>query len=65
MIAKYDFPINEIDYSSRLLSQYDDVFPFAKISKEFKSMLLDCITEIFEKDRNAAIKAIRKAQIGG
>ena len=36
MIAKYDFPINEIDYSSRLLSQYDDVFHLQKFQKNSK-----------------------------
>ena len=41
------------------------MFSICKNFKRIQSMLLDCITEIFEKDRNAAIKAIRKAQIGG
>lgn len=65
LIAKYEFPINEIEYSCRLLTQYDDVFKFTKIPIDFRNMLLDCITEIFEKERKIALKALKKAQLGG
>ncbi|HZK27687.1 MAG TPA: hypothetical protein VFD00_09155 [Thermoclostridium sp.] len=65
IIAKYDFPLNEAEYYNRLLTQYDDVFSFTKLSAEFKNMLLDCITEIFKKDRKTAMKGLRRAQIGG
>lgn len=65
LIAKYEFSINEMEYSNRLLSQYDDIFKFTKIPQDYKNMLIDCITEIFEKERKIVLKALKKAQKGG
>lgn len=65
LIAKYEFAFSEFEYAHRLQTQYDDIFKFNKIPDVFRSMLLDCITELFGADRKTALKAIRKAQIGG
>ena len=65
MIAKYDFPINEIDYSSRLLSQYDDVFPFAKFQKNSKVCYLTVSPRYLKRIEMQLLKQLGKAQIGG
>jgi len=65
LIAKYEFPLNETEYSVRLTSQYDDVFKFSRIPVEFSQMLIDCVTELFGIDKKAAVKALKKAQRGG
>jgi len=65
IIASYEFPFDEREYYTRLLTQYDDIFKFNKIPKEFKTMLIDCVTEIFNKQRRDAVKALKKAQLGG
>ena len=65
LIAGYEFHLNDMEYSTRLISQYDDIFRFTRIPQDYRSMLIDCMTEIFEKDRKASLKALKKAQIGG
>lgn len=65
ILAKYDFPFDETEYSQRLNSQYDDIFRFVKISESFKSMLLEVVIELLGYDRKAAVKALKKAQHGG
>jgi len=65
VIAKYEFPLNELEYSTRLIAQYDDIYKFTKVTEDFKNMLLDCLTEIFGKEPKAAKKALKKAQMGG
>ncbi|HEY8422113.1 MAG TPA: hypothetical protein VIL05_10285 [Thermoclostridium sp.] len=65
VLAKYEFRLNDDEYSTRLLCQYDDIYRFAKIPEDYKNMLMDCITEIFGKEVKSARKALRKAQMGG
>ncbi len=65
LLAKYEFSFDGAEYSQRLLSQYDDIFHFTKITESFKSMLLEVVTELLGYDRKAAAKAIKKAQHGG
>ncbi len=65
IIAKYEFMLNEKEYANRLKSQYDDVFSFPKIPEDFKTMLIDCMVELFGVENKSAIKAVRKAQKGG
>lgn len=65
IIAKYEFNFNEKEYECRLKSQYDDIFKFTKIPLDFKNMLIDCIIELFEKDKKSVQKALKKAQKGG
>ena len=65
LLAKYEFPLNDVEYSTRLLTQYDDIFKFTKIPIDYRNMLVECITEILNKDRRKTLKALNKAQIGG
>jgi len=65
LIASYELPFDEKEYSARLLTQYDDVFKFSRIPKEYKAMLTDIISEVFEKQRRDVRKALKKAQQGG
>lgn len=65
IIAKYEFPFSETEYISRLHTQYDDIFKFTKISSDYKNMLIDCITEIFGKEKKLVVKAYKKASAGG
>ena len=65
VIAKYELPFNETEYTVRLISQYDDVFKFSRVTPEFSQMLLDCLTELFGTENKAAVKALKKAQRGG
>lgn len=64
IIAEYEFPLDDIEYATRLTAQYDDIFRFTGISREMKDMLTDSLTEIFKKDRKAVSKALKKAQRG-
>lgn len=65
ILAKYDFPFNDMEYSTRLSTQYDDIFKFSKIPHDYKCMLVDCLTGFFEKEPKAVLKALKKAQMGG
>lgn len=65
IIAKYELPLVENDYTSRLKSQYDDVFKFTKISKDLNNLLMDCIMGLYEADKKVFLKAFGKAKKGG
>ncbi len=65
IIAKYEFGLNEKEYECRIKSQYDDIFRFTNITKDFEEMLIDCITELYGADKNNVLKAFKKAQKGG
>ncbi|NLN65540.1 MAG: hypothetical protein GX144_09075 [Clostridiaceae bacterium] len=65
LLAKYELYLHEKDYYQRLLSQYDDIFHFAKISEAFRSMLFECVTELLGYDKKSATRALKKAQSGG
>ena len=65
MLAKYDFIFDETEYNQRLISQYDDIFYFAKIPESYKNMLLEIVIELLGYDKKAAVRALKKAQHGG
>ncbi|AGC68355.1 hypothetical protein Cst_c13640 [Thermoclostridium stercorarium subsp. stercorarium DSM 8532] len=65
LVGAYEFAFDEIEYSTRLSAQYDDIFKFQRIPKCFKKMLTDCMTEIFQIEPKTAFYALKKAQAGG
>ncbi len=65
LLAKYDFIFDETEYNQRLISQYDDIFYFAKIPESYKNMLLEIVIELLGYDKKAAVRALKKAQHGG
>lgn len=62
ILAEYLFYLNESDYECQLISQYDDVFKFVKLSKEYKMLFLDILEELYSLKRVDIIKAIKLAE---
>ena len=65
LLARYELHFDEAEYAQRLISQYDDIFQFNRISEGYKGMLKECMTELMGYDRKAVEKAFKKAQRGG
>jgi len=63
-IGEYVFLLDETDRRQRLHCQYDHIFKFNKLSKEYKMLFGDMLEVFFGMDRKQIKKAIRKAERG-
>lgn len=64
IIANYDFELEQCDYKCNLESQYNDIFKFKDLSKEYKDMFYDIISEFFQVEKKQILKAIKLAERG-
>lgn len=63
-IGEYVFVLDEVDRSLRLHCQYDHIFKFKKLSKEYKIMFADMLDTFFGMNKKQIRKSIRKAERG-
>lgn len=63
-IGEYVFMLDEVDRGLRLYCQYDHIFKFTKLSKEYKIMFADMLETFFNMDKKLIKKSIKKAERG-
>ncbi|WP_156456346.1 hypothetical protein [Abyssisolibacter fermentans] len=64
VIAKYEFELEPQDYKSNIEFQYNDIFKFKDLSKYYKDMLNDIISEYFQIEKKQILKAAKLAERG-
>lgn len=64
IVSKYEIVLNESDIECKIINQYDNFFKFKDISKQYKEMFIDILTEYSVDNRRNIIKAIKKAEKG-
>lgn len=63
-IGEYVFLLDEVDRRLRLHCQYDHIFKFGRLSKEYKIMFADMLDTFFGMSKKQIKKSIRKAERG-
>lgn len=61
---EYIFYFDELDYKSRIDSQYNDFFKFNKLTKSHRTMFVDILRGVLELKDKEVIKALKKAERG-
>ncbi len=64
VLAEYIFELNEADYQCKLLSQYEELFRFSKLSKAYKGLFIDILDELFNLKKSQVARAIKRAEGG-
>ncbi|MCX7920453.1 MAG: hypothetical protein N3B21_00300 [Clostridia bacterium] len=62
--AEYFFNLDDSELACRIDSQYNDIFKFNKLPKEFKVMFSEVLTELLGLDKKTVSNAIKKAERG-
>ncbi|WDV46950.1 hypothetical protein PV797_04430 [Clostridiaceae bacterium M8S5] len=63
-IAKYEFDLSYEDYKTNIEFQYNDVFKFKKLTKEYKEMFKDIISQYYQFEKKQIDKALKLAEGG-
>lgn len=63
-IGQYLFLMDENDQRIHLNCEYDDIFRFSKLSKEYKQMISDMLETFFQMDKKQIQKSMRQAERG-
>lgn len=63
-IADYEFYLDDVEYTTRIESQHNDIFKFNKLPKEYKAMFQEVIIEYLSVDKKQLVSAIKMAERG-
>lgn len=63
-IGQYLFFMDENDQRIHLSCEYDDIFKFNKLSKEYKLMFADMLETFFQMEKKQIQKSMRRAERG-